>query len=79
MANENKNSITLKNKPINDLKNIALSMGLKDDESFNRTDYYNYIVYGTKPKIKSYTKKDLINLSIKDLREIANELDIASS
>lgn len=79
MANENKNSITLKNKPINDLKNIALSMGLKDDESFNRTDYYNYIVYGTKPKIKSYAKKDLINLSIKDLREIANELDIASS
>lgn len=66
----------LSNKSINDLRNIALSMGLVDHKSFTRGDYYNYVVNKVVPVVESYEEKDLEKLSVVNLRSIASQLGI---
>lgn len=73
------NSNTLKNKTLHDLKNIALSMGLRDSSSYNRNDYLNYIVYGKEPSTNGYSKEELSKKTIKELRDLADILNITSS
>ncbi|WP_308533501.1 transcription termination factor Rho [uncultured Peptoniphilus sp.] len=79
MANEKDNSRILKNKSLEDLKNMARSMGIKEDNSFTRDDYYNFIVYGKLPEKDIYNPEDLKKLNIKDLRNLAGELGIKSA
>lgn len=73
------NSDVLLNKTIDDLRNIAISMGLIDHPSFNRGDYYNFITKGIKPIVDCYNRDELINRNLTDLREIANENGIHQS
>ena len=73
------NSEVLINKSINDLKNIALSMGLKDHSSLTRGDYYNYIVNGEEPIISSYTEDELEDLTLVELRKVADNMGIEGS
>ena len=73
------NSDVLISKSINDLKNIALSMGLKDHTSLNRGDYYNYIVNGVVPIVSTYTEDELLKFTMTELRDIADSLNIKSN
>lgn len=73
------NSDVLLNKSIEDLRKIAISMGLKDHNSLSRGDYYNYIVKGKNPKISSYKREELENYTTVELRNIANELNVPQS
>ena len=73
------NSEVLTSKSLTDLKNIALSMGLKDHSSLTRGDYYNFIVNGIIPAASNYTEEELKNLTVTELREIANKIGIDSS
>ena len=69
--NKNKNDDVLQNKSLDELKTIAVSMGLKDHASLNRGDYYKYITDGKEPLVTSYTEKELQDNSLTELREIA--------
>lgn len=79
MPNNSFNSEVLNNKTIDDLRNIAVSMGLIDHKSLTRGDYYNYIVSGKKPIIDSYDEEFLEKLSLVDLRKIATDMGVQSS
>ncbi len=70
-AKAENNSEILKNKSLDELKEIAVSMGLGDHISLNRGDYYKYITEGKEPLINSYTEDELAEMSIDKLRDIA--------
>lgn len=72
------NSEVLKNKTVEDLRNIAISMGLMDHKSLTRGDYYNFIVNGKKPVIDNYEEEFLNNLQLTELRKIAGDMGIQS-
>lgn len=74
--NKNKNDDVLQNKSLDELKTIAVSMGLKDHASLNRGDYYKYITDGKEPLVTSYTEKELQDNSLTELREIAKNQGI---
>nr|WP_019131659.1 transcription termination factor Rho [Peptoniphilus obesi] len=74
--NKNKNDDVLQNKSLDELKTIAVSMGLKDHASLNRGDYYKYITDGEEPLVTSYTEKELQDNSLTELREIAKNQGI---
>ncbi|WBW49231.1 transcription termination factor Rho [Peptoniphilus equinus] len=78
MQSTYKNIEVLKNKSLQDLKNIAVSMGLEPHESLSRGDYYNYITHGIMPTITSFSSYDLTAKSLKELKEIALSLNISS-
>lgn len=73
------NKDVLISKSINDLRNIALSMGLKDHASLSRGDYYNYIVNGVVPIVNTYTEDELLKFTMTELRNIADNLNIKSN
>lgn len=77
MNKENSTSILLSNKTIEDLRKIALSMGLIDNKFYEKEDYIKFIEDGQIPKI-SYSKDKLENLNSSDLRDIAKNLEITS-
>lgn len=74
--NKNTNDDVLQNKSLDELKTIAVSMGLKDHTSLNRGDYYKYITDGEEPLVTSYTEKELQDNSLTELREIAKNQGI---
>ena len=81
MDDRNKNDISmnqdiLKTKSIEDLRKIALSMGLIDHSSLTRGDYYNYIVKGKEPCILNHQREELEVLNVLELKKIAKNLDI---
>ncbi|MFR7349193.1 transcription termination factor Rho [Peptoniphilus sp.] len=73
----NKNNSLLYSKSLEDLKNIARSMGLANDFLFNKDDYIEYIETGN-VKTKTYSKEDLENLNVKSIKEIAKYFNIDS-
>lgn len=73
----NKNNSLLYSKSLEDLKNIARSMGLANDFLFNKDDYIEYIETGN-IKTKTYSKEDLENLNVKSIKEIAKYFNIDS-
>lgn len=74
--NKNTNDDVLQNKSLDELKTIAVSMGLKDHASLSRGDYYKYITDGKEPLVTSYTEKELQDNSLTELREIAKNQGI---
>lgn len=73
----NKNNGLLYSKSLDDLKNIARSMGLANDFLFNKDDYIEYIETGN-VKTKTYSKEDLENLNLTSIKEIAKFFNIES-
>ncbi|RVU55003.1 transcription termination factor Rho [Anaerosphaera multitolerans] len=78
-SSSEENGDVLLNKSIDDLRNIAISMGLKDHSSLNRGDYYNYIVNGEKPIVVDYKRDELEDYKVTELREIASDLGVSQS
>ena len=78
MMDENNglNTEILSKKSLDDLRKIAISMGLRDHPSLNRGDYYNYIVNGKLPKIETYKREELEKKNLFSLRDIAKSLYI---
>lgn len=74
--NKNTNDDVLQNKSLDELKTIAVSMGLKDHASLSRGDYYKYITDGKEPLVTSYTEKELQDNSLTELRGIAKNQGI---
>lgn len=72
-----RNNSLLYSKSLEDLKNIARSMGLANDFLFNKDDYIEYIETGN-VKTKTYSKEDLENLNVKSIKEIAKYFNIDS-
>lgn len=73
----NKNNGLLYSKSLDDLKNIARSMGLANDFLFNKDDYIEYIEIGN-VKTKTYSKEDLESLNLTSIKEIAKFFNIES-
>lgn len=73
------NSDVLKTKSIEDLKGIAISMGIIDHKSLTRGDYYNFIVDGIEPYVTCFSRRDLEAITIIELRKIAKSLKISKS
>ena len=73
----NKNNGLLYSKSLDDLKNIARSMGLANDFLFNKDDYVEYIETGN-VKTKTYSKEDLESLNLTSIKEIAKFFNIES-
>ena len=73
----NKNNGLLYSKSLDDLKNIARSMGLANDFLFNKDDYIEYIETGN-VKTKTYSKEDLEILNLTSIKEIAKFFNIES-
>ncbi|EFM24907.1 transcription termination factor Rho [Peptoniphilus duerdenii ATCC BAA-1640] len=73
----NKNNGLLYSKSLDDLKNIARSMGLANDFLFNKNDYIEYIETGN-VKTKTYSKEDLESLNLTSIKEIAKFFNIES-
>ena len=73
----NKNNGLLYSKSLDDLKNIARSMGLANDFLFNKDDYIEYIETGNL-KTKTYSKEDLESLNLTSIKEIAEFFNIES-
>ena len=73
------NREVLSSKSIDDLRNIALSMGIQDHTSLTRGDYYNFIVSGIKPLVDSYTVEELEDITLIELRKIADNMGINKS
>lgn len=73
----NKNNGLLYSKSLDDLKNIARSMGLANDFLFNKDDYIEYIETGN-VKTKTYSKEDLESLNLTSIKEIAEFFNIES-
>lgn len=73
----NKNNGLLYSKSLDDLKNIARSMGLANDFLFNKDDYIEYIETGN-VKTKTYSKEDLESLNLTSIKEIAKFFNIES-
>lgn len=70
------NQDILKTKSIEDLRKIALSMGIVDHSSLSRGDYYNYIVNGKEPNVFNYEKEELEELNVVELKKIAKNFNI---
>ncbi|MDO5040986.1 MAG: transcription termination factor Rho [Peptoniphilus sp.] len=66
----------LKNKSLDELKEIAVSMGLSDHISLNRGDYYKYITEGKEPLVNSYREDELMEMSFDELKDIAGNRGI---
>ena len=73
----NKNNGLLYSKSLDDLKNIARSMGLANDFLFNKDDYIEYIETGN-VKTKTYSKEVLESLNLTSIKEIAKFFNIES-
>ena len=74
MKNNNlENKDLISNKSIDDLKRIAKSMGIIDDDSFGRAEYYKFIVDGEIPLPQNYDKSYLKRINVIDLRKIAEK------
>lgn len=73
----NKNNGLLYSKSLDDLKNIARSMGLANDFLFNKNDYIEYIETGN-VKTKTYSKENLESLNLTSIKEIAKFFNIES-
>lgn len=73
------NSDILSNKSVEDLRNIAVSMGLVDSNTFKREDYYNFISEGKVPTPEFRSDKELQDLNMQSLRQIAQGLGIRQS
>lgn len=73
----NKNNGLLYSKSLDDLKNIARSMGLANDFLFNKDDYIEYIET-VNVKTKTYSKEDLESLNLTSIKEIAKFFNIES-
>lgn len=73
----NKNNGLLYSKSLDDLKNIARSMGLANDFLFNKDDYIEYIETGN-VKTKTYSKENLESLNLTSIKEIAKFFNIES-
>lgn len=73
----NKNNGLLYSKSLDDLKNIARSMGLANDFLFNKDEYIEYIETGN-VKTKTYSKEDLEILNLTSIKEIAKFFNIES-
>ncbi|CDZ74783.1 Transcription termination factor Rho [Peptoniphilus sp. ING2-D1G] len=78
-AKKENNSEILKNKSLDELKEIAISMGLDDHISLNRGDYYKYITEGKEPLINNYTAEELEEMSVEKLRDIATNHGVKQS
>lgn len=72
------NKIELNNKSIDDLRKIALSLGLENPENYNVEDLKEFIETGKTPA-SSLTDKDLDKLKVSELRELAKEYKIEKS
>ena len=72
------NKIELNNKSIDDLRKIALSLGLKNPENYNVEDLKEYIETGKTPA-SSLADKDLDKLKVLELRELAKKYKIEKS
>lgn len=69
----NKNDYEILNKKsLNDLKKIAVSMGLELSDEYSKDDYKYFIVNGKLPE----KNEDLNNLKVSKLRDIAKDLNI---
>lgn len=72
------NKIELNNKSIDDLRKIALSLGLENPENYNVEDLKEFIETGKTPA-SSLSDKDLDKLKVSELRELAKEYKIEKS
>lgn len=72
------NKIKLNNKSIDDLRKIALSLGLEKVENYNVEELKVFIETGETP-FHSLADKDLDKLKISELRELAKEYNIEKS
>lgn len=72
------NKIELNNKSIDDLRKIALSLGLENPENYNVEDLKEYIETGKTPA-SSLADKDLDKLKVSELRELAKKYKIEKS
>ncbi|MBS6534404.1 transcription termination factor Rho [Peptoniphilus harei] len=72
------NKIELNNKSIDDLRKIALSLGLENSENYNIEDLKEFIETGKTPA-SSLADKDLDKLKVSELRELAKEYKIEKS
>lgn len=72
------NNIELNNKSIDDLRKIALSLGLENPEDYNVEDLKEFIETGKTPA-SSLADKDLDKLKVSELRELAKEYKIEKS
>lgn len=75
-AKSENNMEILKNKSLDELKEIAVSMGLSDHISLNRGDYYKYITEGKEPLVNSYREDELMEMSFDELKDIAGNRGI---
>ncbi len=70
---KNKNDYEILNKKsLNDLKKIAVSMGLELSDEYSKDDYKYFIVNGKLPE----KNEDLNDLKVSELRDIAKDLNI---
>ena len=72
------NNVELNNKSIDDLRKIALSLGLENPENYNVEDLKEFIETGKNPA-SSLADKDLDKLKVSELRELAKEYKIEKS
>ena len=72
------NKIELNNKSIDDLRKIALSLGLENPENYNVEDLKEFIETGKIPA-SSLADKDLDKLKVSELRELAKKYKIEKS
>lgn len=72
------NKIELNNKSIDDLRKIALSLGLENPENYNVEDLKEFIETGKTPA-SLLVDKDLDKLKVSELRELAKEYKIEKS
>lgn len=72
------NTDLLSEKSLDDIKKIAVSMGLFPSDSLSKEDYLNYIKDGTLPHIY-YSKDELMLMNMSELRALAEKFNIKSS
>lgn len=72
------NTDLLSEKSLDDIKKIAVSMGLFPSDSLSKEDYLNYIKDGTLPHVH-YSKEELSLMNMNELRTLAEKFNIKSS
>lgn len=72
------NTDLLSEKSLDDIKKIAVSMGLFPSDSLSKEDYLNYIKDGTLPHVH-YSKEELSLMNMNELRNLAEKFNIKSS
>ena len=72
------NTDLLSEKSLDDIKKIAVSMGLFPSDSLSKEDYLNYIKDGTLPHVY-YSKEELSLMNMNELRNLAEKFNIKSS